>query len=225
MSESIKILVVDDEPDILEFIKYNLEKENYKVWIAANGSDAINIAKEIIPDLILLDVMMPGIDGVETCRRIREFPEFNKTIVSFLTARGEEYTEIAGFDAGADDFILKPIRPRLLVSRIKGLLRRVNLMELPETNFEKIKINREKYLIEHEGKNVFLPKKEFELFALLFSKPGKVFTREEILSRVWGEEVIVGDRTIDVHIRKLREKLGEEIIRTIKGVGYKIEMI
>jgi two-component system, OmpR family, alkaline phosphatase synthesis response regulator PhoP len=221
-----KILLVDDEPDILEFVKYNLEKEGYEVLTALSGLEAIEIAESEIPALIVVDVMMPGMDGVETCVRLRENKKLDDTIITFLTARNEDFTQIAGFDAGADDYITKPIKPRVLVSRIKALLRRSSgTSEVSETSKDLggIVIDRNKYSVFKEGVEIDLPKKEFELLSLLASKPGNVFTREVILDRVWGGEVIVGDRTIDVHVRKLREKLGEEIIKTIKGVGYKFD--
>lgn len=223
MLENYKVLVVDDDPDIVELIRYNLLKEGYQVESARNGDLAIKLARVFKPDLILLDVMMPEMDGIEACRQLREEPELKDVVIAFLSARAEDFTQIAGFDAGADDYILKPIKPRLLVSRVKGLLRRVHVSESAPLSSHGISVNRERFIIEKDGTEIFLPKKEFELFSLLFSKPGKVFTREEILAKVWGDEVVVGDRTIDVHIRKLREKLGEELIRTIKGVGYKIE--
>lgn len=215
-----KILLVDDDPDILEFIEYNLQKEGFEVATANNGLDAVKMAQLMQPDLILLDVMMPELDGVETCSRIREIESLKHTRVAFLTARGEDYSQIAGFEAGGDDYILKPVKPRVLVSRIKALLRR-NVGEAVEENTSGIRIDREKYEVSKDGNIISLPRKEFELLALLMSKAGKVFTREVILSTVWGEEVVVGDRTIDVHIRKLREKLGNDFITTIKGVGYK----
>jgi two-component system, OmpR family, alkaline phosphatase synthesis response regulator PhoP len=221
-----KILLVDDEPDILEFVKYNLEKEGYEVLTANSGVEAIEIAEKVIPDLIVVDVMMPGMDGVETCVRMRENKKLDDTIITFLTARNEDFTQIAGFDAGADDYITKPIKPRVLVSRIKALLRRSSgTAESVEPNKDLggIVIDRNKYSVSKEGVEIDLPKKEFELLALLASKPGNVFTRDVILDRVWGGEVVVGDRTIDVHVRKLREKLGEDIIKTIKGVGYKFD--
>ncbi len=226
MSKEQKILLVDDERDILEFLSYNLKKEGYLVFTAVNGKDAITIAKQENPNLILLDVMMPDMDGIETCREIREIPGLNNVMVAFLTARNEDYSQIAGFDAGADDYINKPIKPRVLISRIKALLGRVG-GSAPNTIEKKgtggIKIDRERYLIEKDGVEINLPKKEFELLALLVSKPGVVFTRDVILDKVWGDDVVVGDRTIDVHIRKLREKIGEDFIKTIKGVGYKFE--
>jgi two-component system alkaline phosphatase synthesis response regulator PhoP len=221
-----KILLVDDEPDILEFLSYNLKKEGYTVFNACNGKEAITIAKKENPHLIILDVMMPDMDGIETCREIRELPSLKNTVIAFLTARNEDYSQIAGFDVGADDYINKPIKPRVLISRIKALLRRgdSNVPELSDkADFGGIKIDRERYVIVKDGLDVSLPKKEFELLALLASKPGKVFTRDVILDTVWGGEVVVGDRTIDVHIRKLREKLGEDLIKTVKGIGYKFE--
>tara|TARA_R110002050_G_scaffold244268_1_gene380850 strand:- start:5870 stop:6544 length:675 start_codon:yes stop_codon:yes gene_type:complete len=216
-----KILLVDDDPDILEFIEYNLEKEGYSVATASNGLEAVKMAKSLVPDLILLDVMMPEMDGVETCAKIRESSELQHVRIAFLTARGEDYSQIAGFDAGGDDYILKPVKPRVLVSRIKALLRRSGGPEVVKEPAHGLKIDRERYEVSNNGERISLPRKEFELLALLMSKVGKVFTREIILSTVWGEEVVVGDRTIDVHIRKLREKLGSEYIKTIKGVGYK----
>jgi len=220
-----KILLVDDEQDIIEFIGYNLTKEGYDVTSATSGKEAIEIAKKIKPDLIILDVMMPEMDGIETCQEIREIEELKNTLIAFLSARGEDYSQVAGFDAGADDYIAKPIKPRLLVSRVKAILRRKSGEEnvAIEEQQGDIKIDREKYLVFKGKEEYSLPKKEFELLALLMSKPGKVFTREIILERVWGGDVVVGDRTIDVHIRKLREKLGDHYIKTIKGVGYKFE--
>lgn len=220
-----KILLVDDEPDIVEFLSYNLEKEGYKVYSASNGLDALDIAKQITPDLIVLDVMMPGMDGIETCIELKEQPSLANSVIVFLTARSEDYSQIAGLDAGGDDYISKPIKPRLFVSKVKSLLRR-KVHPSNQTIVEEvkgIKIDRERYSVEKEGKPIVFPKKEFELLALLVSKPGHVFTREHILSSVWGQDVIVSDRTIDVHIRKLREKLGDSYIKTIKGVGYKFE--
>jgi two-component system alkaline phosphatase synthesis response regulator PhoP len=222
-----KILLVDDDPDILELIHYNLAKEGYLLEKATNGREAIEVAKKFLPDLILLDVMMPGMDGVEACTEIREIPTLKNTIVAFLTARSEDYSQIAGFDAGADDYIAKPIKPKVLVARVKALLRRSALEDGSTFNnigIEGLTIDKERYLVFNEDKQLSLPKKEFELLALLLSKPGRVFTREEILSQVWGSEVVVGDRTIDVHIRKLREKLNPELIITVKGVGYKLQV-
>lgn len=218
------ILVVDDEPDILEFVDYNLQKEGYQVVLAENGQEAIEKAKQESPDLILLDIMMPEMDGIETCRELRALPEFKNTLIAFLTARNEDFTQIAGFDVGADDYITKPIKPRLLVSRVNALLRR-QLKEETDSVIRvgNLQIDRERFIVRLENREIFLPRKEFELLYLLASKPGKVFKREEILSKIWGKDVIVGDRTIDVHIRKLREKLGDDAIKTIKGIGYKLD--
>jgi two-component system, OmpR family, alkaline phosphatase synthesis response regulator PhoP len=220
-----KILLVDDEPDILEFLSYNLKKDGFEVYKAQTGKEAIDIAREIIPHLILLDVMMPEMDGVETCHEIRNYPELQKCIIAFLTARAEDYSQIAGFEAGADDYITKPIKPKVLQSRIKALLKRYSVME-PETPtyaspINDITIDKERYVVIKQDLEMVLPRKEFELLALLISKPNRVFTRDDIFQAVWGNNVIVGDRTIDVHIRKLREKIGENYIKTIKGVGYK----
>lgn len=219
-----RILLVDDEQDIIDMISYNLEKEGYEIETATNGRDAIDIAEKFMPDLILLDVMMPGMDGMETCVEMRSIDSLKHTIIAFLTARGEDYSQIAGFEAGADDYISKPIKPRVLISRIQALLRRKGNAATEEAPAEinGLKIDKEKYLVTLDGVDMTFPKKEFELLSLLLSKPGRVFTREEIFTAVWGDDV-VGDRTIDVHIRKLREKLGNEHISTIKGVGYKIE--
>lgn len=220
-----KILVVDDEPDILEFVGYNLRQEGYTVLTANNGLTAIEIAQEKTPDLVILDVMMPDMDGIVTCERMRAIPELSNTIITFLTARSEDYSQIAGLEAGADDYITKPIRPKVLLSRVKALLRRrvvsddfSNKLELGD-----IIIDKEKYTVLYKNLKVELAKKEFKLLELLASKPGKVFTRQEILENVWGLEVVVGDRTIDVHIRKLREKINDQYIKTVKGVGYKFE--
>lgn len=220
-----KILLVDDEPDIIDLISYNLEREGYEIKSATNGKDAIKLAKEFIPDLILLDVMMPEMDGIETCVEMREVDSLKSSVIAFLTARGEDYSQIAGFDAGADDYIAKPIKPRVLLSRIQALLRRRGGEDVSDSTAEVggIMIDKEKYLVFKNGNELSLPKKEFELLALLISKPGRVFTREIILNTVWGNDVVVGDRTIDVHIRKLREKIGNKIIKTVKGVGYKFE--
>lgn len=220
-----KILLVDDEPDILEMIGFNLEREGFEVFTAPNGRKALELARAHTPDLILLDVMMPEMDGMETCRELRDDARLKNTIVAFLTARNEDYSQIAGFDAGADDYISKPIKPRVLVSRVKALLRRGGpaAAEQPKRDLAGIVIDKERYVVYKDGVELSLPKKEFELLALLASQPGRVFTRENILSSVWGNDVIVGDRTIDVHIRKLREKLGDDFFKTIKGVGYKFE--
>jgi two-component system alkaline phosphatase synthesis response regulator PhoP len=231
MSDSqSKILLVDDEVDILEFISYNLEKEGYKVYTAQNGAEAIKVAEKALPDLIILDVMMPEMDGIAACEEIRRIPALQHTIIAFLTARGEDYSQIAGFEAGADDYITKPIRPKVLVSRVKALLKRTSTVgTAPVTIIENthtvtvgnLVIDKERYLILKDGEEMILPRKEFELLSLLVSKPGKVFTREEIYYSVWGDNVVVGDRTIDVHIRKLREKIGNDQIKTLKGIGYK----
>ena len=225
-NESFKILLVDDEKDILEFLGYNLKKEGYQLSTARNGKDALEIAIREKPHLIILDVMMPRMDGIETCIAIRNIPELSNSIIVFLTARGEDFSQIAGFEAGADDYITKPVKPKVLISRIKALLRRYKEPEIAveEINLKNITINRQRYLIIKDDQEISLPKKEFELLLLLASTPNKVFSREEIFSNVWGNDVIVGDRTIDVHVRKIREKLGAEIITTIKGVGYKMEV-
>jgi len=223
-TSQIKILLVDDEPDILEIISYNLKSEGYEVFTANNGSDGFKIAKKINPHLILLDIMMPKMDGIETCEKIRKEKNLQHVLITFLTARGEDYSQVAGFDAGADDYITKPIKPKVLVSKIKSLLRRLksdNIQEEVNTKIGDILINREEYVIFKGDKKITLPRKEFELFSLLTSKPGKVFKREVILDSVWGHEVVVGGRTIDVHIRKLREKIGDHYFKTVKGVGYK----
>ncbi|MGB5982804.1 MAG: response regulator transcription factor [Nonlabens sp.] len=219
-----KILLVDDEPDILEIVGYNLRAEGYQVHTSENGEKAIKKAKKIHPDLVILDVMMPVMDGIETCERMRKMSELDGTVIAFFTARGEDYSMIAGFDAGADDYITKPIKPRVLISKVKSLLRRKNASTEDDQNVSKIgdlTIDRDQYKIIYQKNEMLLPRKEFELLSLLTSKPGKVFKREEILETVWGNEVIVGGRTIDVHIRKLREKLGDKKFKTVKGVGYK----
>ena len=224
--KDIKILLVDDEQDILEIVGYNLTQEGYQVITASNGKEAIFKAKKELPQLIIMDVMMPEMDGIEACETIRRMPELQDTIITFLTARSEDYSQVVGFDAGADDYIAKPIKPKVLVSKVKALLRRLKSDDAVSSStliVGNIEINREEYKINKGGEIMVLPKKEFELFYLLATKPGKVFTREEILDRVWGNEVVVGGRTIDVHIRKLREKIGDDFFTTIKGVGYKIE--
>ena len=225
--KDIKNLLVDDEQDILEFIGYNLSQEGYQIVTASNGKEAIVKAKKEHPQLIIMDVMMPEMDGMEACENIRKIPELKETIITFLTARSEDYSQVAGFDAGADDYIAKPIKPKVLVSKVKALLRRLKGLDgvssTTTLTLGNIEINREEYKIIKDGKEIILPRKEFELFYLLATKPGKVFTREEILDKVWGNEVVVGGRTIDVHIRKLREKIGDSFFKTIKGVGYKIE--
>ena len=225
--KDIKILLVDDEPDILEIVGYNLEQAGYHVIKAENGKEAVKLAIKVKPHLIIMDVMMPEMDGMEACEKIREIPELKDTIITFLTARSEDYSQVAGFEVGADDYIAKPIKPKLLVSKVKGLLRRLKDEELENSEtltVGNLQINREEYKIIKDGITIVLPRKEFELLYLLASKPGKVFTRAEILDKVWGNEVIVGGRTIDVHIRKLREKIDEDVFKTIKGVGYKIEL-
>jgi two-component system alkaline phosphatase synthesis response regulator PhoP len=223
-----RILLVDDEKDILEFLTYNLRNEGFKIYTASNGRDAVRLSGEVKPHLVLLDVMMPEMDGIAACEEIRNNRELESTLVAFLTARGEDYSQIAGFEAGGDDYITKPIKPKVLVSRIKALLKRrsVRIEDAGTGSVNKIVsgdlvIDRERYLIIRKGKDISLPRKEFELLSLLISKPEKVFTREEIFDRVWGENIVVGDRTIDVHIRKLREKLGDKCIKTVKGIGYK----
>lgn len=220
----IKILCVDDEPDILEILKYNLSNEGYDVSTASDGRSAIEKANKIIPNLIILDVMMPNIDGIAACEKIRLDEKFNDTIIMFLTARGEEYSHVAAYEAGADDYVTKPVKPKVLVSKVKGLLRRLKKVfpkDINEIVFDDIRIDREKYQVFISDNILNLPRKEFELMYLLASKPDKVFKREKIMELVWGSEVVVGDRTIDVHIRKLREKIGDKYFKTIKGVGYK----
>jgi len=224
--DPIKILVVDDEPDILDFLRYNLVKEGYHVVTASNGEEGVMMAQQEKPGLVILDIMMPKMDGVEVCRNLRSKPEFDKTLIIFLTAREEDYSQIAALDIGGDDYITKPIRPRVFISRIKALLRRSDRLE-EETNevisVGELEIDTEKITVRKGEKVIELAKKEFELLNLLVSKPGKVFSREEIFNKVWGTDVIVGNRTIDVHIRKLREKIGDSFIKTIKGIGYKFE--
>ena len=220
---SKKILIVDDEKDILELLDYHLIKEGYKTMKASNGKEALKVAKDFLPDLVLLDLMMPEMDGIETCLEFRENKILKDCLIAILTARAEDYSQIAGLNAGADDYINKPIKPRVLLSRIKALLRRTESKVKNDSNVE-LEIDTEKYVAILKGEEMLLPKKEFELLALLFSKPGKVFTREVILARVWGDDIIVGDRTIDVHIRKLREKIGNQYIKTVKGVGYKLKL-
>ena len=220
-----KILLVDDEPDILEFVGYNIRKEGYSLFTCSNGLDAIKTARKIIPHLIILDIMMPGIDGIETCIELRKIDSLKSTLIAFLTARSEDFSQIAGLDAGGDDYIPKPIKPRVLMSRINALLRRSP--EIPGKEWRiilgDIIIDREKFIVVKKGREINFPRKEFELLELLASKPDKVFTREEIFDQVWGNDVIVGDRTIDVHIRRIREKLESDNIKTVKGVGYKYE--
>ena len=224
----MNILIVDDESDILEIVSYNLEEAGYKVFTASNGVDGISLAKKHRPELIILDVMMPGMDGIETCEKMRTIKELDQTIIAFFTARGEDYSQMAGFEAGADDYITKPIKPKVLVGKVKSLLRRFNTTQViaPPSSHDilsltGIEIDREQYQVKVNGDVLNLPRKEFELLALLASKPNKVFTRESILDHVWGSDVVVGGRTIDVHIRKLREKIGDDRFKTVKGVGYK----
>ena len=220
--ENTKILLVDDEPDIVEIIRFNLEKEGYQVSTACNGQEAIDVAEKVNPHLIILDIMMPVLDGIEACERLRQNPKFSDTVIMFLTARGEDYSYVAAFDAGADDYTTKPVKPKVLVSKVKGLLRRFKDKETDQTKleFKNLIIDREEYKIIFHDKEFTIPRKEFELFFLLASKPGKVFKREKIMEKIWGSDVVVGDRTIDVHIRKLREKIGDQYFKTIKGVGY-----
>ncbi|WP_310994083.1 response regulator transcription factor [Aequorivita marina] len=216
------ILLVDDEPDILEIIRYNLASEGYRVETAENGLEAIEQATKLKPQLIIMDVMMPEMDGIEACEKIRNLPALSETIITFLTARGEDFSQMAGFEAGADDYITKPIRPKVLVSKVKALLRRFKGGATENTiNHGDLLINREEYKVLLANEEMVLPRKEFELLALLASKPGKVFKRDDILDSIWGNDVVVGGRTIDVHIRKLREKLGDDKFKTVKGVGYK----
>ena len=218
-----RILLVDDEPDILEIIGYNLSSEGYQILTAENGVEAISQAKKHKPHLIILDVMMPEMDGIEACEELRTIPYLSETVITFLTARGEDYSQVAGFEAGADDYITKPIKPKVLISKVKALLRRFKESDEEDGTMKigNLTINREEYKILKGKQEIILPRKEFELLSLLASKPGKVFKREDILDRVWGNEVVVGGRTIDVHIRKLREKIGDERFKTVKGVGYK----
>lgn len=226
-NQSIKILIVDDEADIVEFLTYNLLKEGFVVFSASNGLDAIKQADEKIPEIIILDVMMPGMDGIEVCQELRSNSKLKNTFIVFLSARSEDYTQISGLDAGADGYFVKPIKPKLLVSRINSLLRRFEPEKKQEGKQIKIGgliIDKERYIVIQNGKEIILPRKEFELLHLFATKPHKVFTRDEIFTKIWGDEVVVGERTIDVHIRKLREKIGENIIKTVKGVGYKIDL-
>lgn len=222
-----RILLVDDEEDILEFVSYNLQREGFRVYSARNGLEAIEMAGKVKPDLVILDVMMPEMDGIAACEEIRKLPSCKNVVIAFLTARGEDYSQIAGFEAGADDYITKPVRPKVLISRVKALLKRSGGVTAESVDNSKILnigdlvIDKERYLLIIGGKELTLPRKEFELLSLLVSKPDKVFTRDEIYKSVWGNNVIVGDRTIDVHIRKLREKIGNDHIRTLKGIGYK----
>ena len=219
-----KILIADDEPDILEIIQYNLQNDGYEVATAKNGNEAIDKAKSFNPDLIILDIMMPGKNGIEVCNILRMQPAFNDTLIIFLTALSDEGTEVKGLETGADDFITKPVSPKVLVSKVNALFRRLNKEETGILQIGDLKIDREKYIVNYQHKDIILARKEFELLALLAGKPGKVFLRNEILNQVWGTEVIVGDRTIDVHIRKIRQKLDLDCITTVKGVGYKFDL-
>jgi two-component system alkaline phosphatase synthesis response regulator PhoP len=220
----IKILCVDDEPDILEILKYNLSNEGYQISTAKDGKIAVKKAKETHPNLIIMDIMMPNMDGIEACEILRSDESFNDTLIMFLTARGEDYSYVAAYEAGADDYVTKPVKPKILLSKVKGLLRRskkYSEKEVDEIEFGDLRINRDKYKVYTSDKSISLPRKEFELLNLLASKPDKVFKREKIMEKVWGEQVVVGDRTIDVHIRKLRKKIGDKYFKTVKGVGYK----
>lgn len=224
--QKVKILVVDDEPDIVEILTYNLKKEGYEVESAEDGIQAVKLAKKFNPDVILLDIMMPNQDGVETCRQIREIPELKSTFIIFLTARSEEYSEVAAFDVGADDYINKPIKPRALMSRIAALFRRESKkeQELAQIKIKDLIVDRTSYTIDKSGKTITLPKKEFELLYFLAKNPNVVFSRDELLQNIWGADVFVLARTVDVHIRKIREKIGEDYITTVKGVGYKFDL-
>ena len=223
MSSMIKILVVDDDPDIIEILRYNLSLAGYKVKSAFNGKEAVKKAKLFLPEIILLDIMMPEMDGIEACTQIKSLPSLKKTMIIFLSARSEDFTQIAAFDAGGDDYISKPVKPKILLSKIRSVVKRIHSSVNEKTRIElgNIVIDRNEYLVKIDNNNIKLPRKEFELFFLLASKPRKVFTRDEIMSKVWGINVVVGDRTIDVHIRKLREKIGDLRFKTVKGVGYK----
>ena len=222
---SIKILVVDDDPDIVEILKYNLKNSGYSVKSAGNGVEAIKKAKKFIPDIILMDVMMPEMSGIEACEEIKNIDQLSQAIIIFLSARSEDYTQISAYDAGADDYISKPVKPKILLKKISNIAKKINSEKnAPKTiDLGSIKINKEEYVVTKDKKEILLPRKEFELLFLLATKPEKVFTREEIMNKVWGTQVIVGDRTIDVHVRKLREKIGEKHIKTLKGVGYKFK--
>ena len=222
---SIKVLVVDDDPDIVEILKYNLKNSGYSVKSAGNGAEAIKKAKKFIPDIILMDVMMPEMSGIEACEEIKNIDQLSQAIIIFLSARSEDYTQISAYDAGADDYISKPVKPKILLKKISNIAKKINSEKnAPKTiDLGSIKINKEEYTVIKDKKEILLPRKEFELLFLLATKPEKVFTREEIMNKVWGTQVIVGDRTIDVHVRKLREKIGEKHIKTLKGVGYKFK--
>lgn len=218
----ILILLVDDEPDILEMVGYNLSSEGYRIMTAENGSQAVDLAKKNVPHLIIMDVMMPELDGMEACEQMRKIPELDKTIITFLTARGEDFSQLVGLEAGADDYMTKPIKPKVLLSKVKALLRRAQQeTQANQLVFDGLTIDRDRYVIVNMGEEILLPRKQFELLWLLASIPGRVFSREEILERIWDNESVVGGRTIDVHIRKLREKIGDHRFQTIKGIGYK----
>ena len=221
-TKTFKLLLVDDEPDILEILSYPLKNEGFQVHTANNGLEAIKLAKDIQPHLIVLDVMMPEMDGIEACEIIRKDPKISNTLITFLSARGEDYSKIAGFNAGADDYITKPIKPKVLVSKVKSLLRRISSKKSELVETKNLIIDRSTYMVKVNNKEIYLPRKEFELLFLLASEPGKVYKRNIILESVWGKDVIVGDRTIDVHMRKLREKIGNHYFKTVKGVGYKL---
>ncbi len=223
MKKGFKILLIDDEPDILEFLKYNFEKHGYIIHTASNGFKGEKIALETQPDMIILDIMMPGMDGIELCNKLKENERFKDTLIVFLTARGEDYSQIAGFDAGADDYVTKPVKPKVLLARVKALLKRNNKgLSNSTIELNNLKIDQEKRVVIFENREIFLPKIEFNILTLFASNPGRVFNREEIYDRIWGNDVYVGDRTLDVHIRKLRKKLDKKIIKTIKGIGYGI---
>ncbi len=224
MSTAKKILIADDEPDILEILEFNLKAEGYEVITAKNGDEAIDLAKKHSPNLIILDVMMPGKTGLEVCNILRTQPQFTETLIIFLTAMSDESAEIKGLETGADDYITKPVSPKVLISKVNALFRRVKKSETENISIGGLEIDREKFILRFNGDDIILARKEFELISLLASRPGKVFLRNEILSRIWGTEVIVGDRTIDVHIRKIRQKTGLDCITTVKGVGYKFEL-
>lgn len=223
-NDKIKILIADDEPDIIEILKFNLENEGYKVISAVNGKEALKLADYHLPHLIILDLMMPIMDGIEACERLRMDKKFNNSVIMFLSARGEDYSQVAAFESGADDYVTKPIKPRILNSKVKALLRRFKNDFGKVISFENIVIDSEKYIVEVDNRSINLPRKEFELLFLLASKPGKIFKREKIMESVWGTDVVVGDRTIDVHIRKLREKIGGNLLKTVKGVGYQFNL-
>lgn len=224
MSKAKKILIADDEPDILEILQFNLQAEGYEVLTAKNGEEALEKAKKSNPDLIILDIMMPFKNGIEVCNMLRMMPAFKSTLIIFLTAMSDEDTEVKGLETGADDYITKPVTPKVLLSKVNALFRRINKDEAVIINVGDMQIDREKYIVKLKDEEIILARKEFELLALLAGKPGKVFLRNEILSQIWGTDVIVGDRTIDVHIRKIRQKLGLDCITTVKGVGYKFEL-